>query len=85
MLESGLRYERQYLRARFAGDAPTTWPATYLDPGIRSEKRSTCSFLVPPPAGLFFLGSPVSPVASARPNLDDLVKFRENNGFIQVP
>ncbi|MGB3545988.1 MAG: TonB-dependent receptor [Saprospiraceae bacterium] len=84
-VETGLRYERQYLRARFGADKPTTWPAAYLDPGIRSEQGALVPSLSLRRQSPHF--SWITRLAGGfrSPNLDDLVKFRENNGFIQVP
>ncbi|MFK8165640.1 MAG: TonB-dependent receptor, partial [Lewinella sp.] len=83
-LRGGLRYSRQRLNARFGPEDPVAWPQAYLDGIDNSEGAVTAALGLLHEAGphrwrtLFAQGF-------RAPNIDDFAKFRENNGFIQVP
>ncbi|WP_020570017.1 TonB-dependent receptor [Neolewinella persica] len=83
-LRGGLRYSRQRLNARFGTDDPIAWPQAYLD-GIKNTEGATTAAL-----GLIHKSGPhhwraLFAQGFRAPNIDDFAKFRENNGFIQVP
>lgn len=80
----GMRYSVQWLTATFGAQDPIDWPASYLA-GItnRSGAFTTAAGLNYQKANyrvraLFAQGF-------RAPNIDDFAKFRERNGFIQVP
>ena len=83
-LRGGLRWSRQRLGARFGADDPTAWPTAYTD-GIRNtESAVTAALGLIHDTGhhrwrtLFAQGF-------RAPNVDDFAKFRERNGFVQIP
>ena len=82
---AGIRYSENQLFVRFGAEDPITWPANYLE-GIHSDNNAlTWS------TGLrYFMPSQwefraLVATAFRTPNIDDLAKFREKNGFISVP
>ena len=83
-LRGGLRWSRQRLNARFGAADPIAWPQTYLDGIKNTESAVTAALgLVRERNGnryrlLFAQGF-------RAPNIDDFAKFREQNGFVQVP
>lgn len=80
-LRGGLRWSGQQLRATFGANDPVAWPAFYLR-GITNEQAAfTTAF------GLRHARGWRGRFAQGfrAPNIDDFAKFRERNGFIQVP
>lgn len=83
-LRGGLRWSRQRLNASFGADDPITWPQAYLDGISNTESAVTAALGLIHDAGnhrwrtLFAQGF-------RAPNIDDFAKFREQNGFVQVP
>jgi hemoglobin/transferrin/lactoferrin receptor protein len=83
-LRGGLRYSRQRLFANFGAEDPVAWPQAYLDGIDNTEGAATAALGLIHEAGqhrwrtLFAQGF-------RAPNIDDFAKFRESNGFIQVP
>ncbi|MEO0787510.1 MAG: TonB-dependent receptor [Bacteroidota bacterium] len=81
---AGLRANTQWLNARFGTDDPIAWPQAYID-GISNEQTSVVAtaslqrYLRNSRLRLLFAQ------AFRAPNIDDFAKFRERNGFIQVP
>jgi hemoglobin/transferrin/lactoferrin receptor protein len=83
-IRGGLRWSRQRLNARFGAEDQVNWPQAYLD-GISNTESAVTTAL-----GLIRdTGSHRWRVLFAQgfraPNIDDFAKFRESNGFIQVP
>ncbi|MEM8584868.1 MAG: TonB-dependent receptor [Bacteroidota bacterium] len=81
---AGLRANRQWLNARFGTDDPIAWPQTYID-GISNEQTSitaTASLQHTLRNSRLRL---LLAQAFRAPNIDDFAKFRERNGFIQIP
>ncbi|MEM6398037.1 MAG: TonB-dependent receptor [Bacteroidota bacterium] len=81
---AGLRANRQWLRARFGTDDPIRWPQSYID-GIGNEQTSVTGAAS---MQRIFSQSRLRLLfaqAFRAPNVDDFAKFRERNGFIQVP
>lgn len=79
-LRGGVRVGRQRLSATFGPNDPVDWPQVYLDGVNNTESAATASF------GIQGNGLRLLYAQGFRaPNIDDFAKFRENNGFIQVP
>lgn len=79
-LRGGLRVSRQRLRAAFGPDDPIDWPQAYVDGIDNTESAAVFS------AGLRGKRLRLLYAQGFRaPNLDDFAKFRERNGFIQIP
>jgi hemoglobin/transferrin/lactoferrin receptor protein len=83
-LRGGVRYSRQRLNARFGAEDPVAWPQPYLD-GINNTEGATTAAL-----GLIHESGPhrwrtLFAQGFRAPNIDDFAKFRERNGFIQIP
>jgi hemoglobin/transferrin/lactoferrin receptor protein len=82
--QAGLRLNRQWLAATFGANNPVQWPQQYLD-GIKNAAGAVTAA-----ASLRYAhGGHRLRLLFAQgfrsPNVDDFAKFRENNGFIQVP
>lgn len=80
-LRGGARLSRQRLSATFGADDPVQWPQTYLDGINNAESAVTATIGLRQKKGWRFLYSQ----GFRAPNIDDFAKFRERNGFIQVP
>jgi hemoglobin/transferrin/lactoferrin receptor protein len=83
-LRGGLRYNRQRLFANFGVEDPVAWPQAYLDGIDNTEGAATAAL------GLIHETGPhrwrsLFAQGFRAPNIDDFAKFRESNGFIQVP
>ncbi len=83
-LRGGVRYSKQQLSARFGATDPVEWPARYLE-GIDNTQGALTAAL-----GLLHTQGPhrwrtLLAQGFRAPNVDDFAKFRESNGFIQVP
>lgn len=79
-LRGGIRVNRQRLSATFGPDDPVEWPQVYLD-GVNNTESATTASLGIQGNGFRFLYAQ----GFRAPNIDDFAKFRESNGFIQVP
>ncbi len=83
-LRGGLRWNRQRLRATFGASGPVAWPQAYLSGISNTESALTAALgMIHERAEhryrlLFAQGF-------RAPNIDDFAKFRERNGFIQIP
>ncbi len=83
-VRGGLRWSRQRLNARFGTNGPVAWPQAYID-GISNAKSAVTAAL-----GLIRdtdnhrWRTPFAQGFRA-PNIEDFAKFRESNGFVQVP
>lgn len=80
----GGRYSRQWLQSTFGADEPVEWPAEYLSGVSNNEGAFTSS------AGLQYRSDAhrwrfLFAQGFRAPNVDDFAKFRERNGFIQIP
>ncbi len=80
-LRGGLRLSRQQLRATFGIDEPVSWPQAYLDGITNTETAVTATIGMRQENGWRWLYAQ----GFRAPNIDDFAKFRERNGFIQVP
>ncbi|MEM6771293.1 MAG: TonB-dependent receptor, partial [Bacteroidota bacterium] len=80
-LRGGLRLSRQRLRAKFGADDPVDWPQVYLAGISNTESALTVSLGLQQEQGWRLLYAQ----GFRAPNIDDFAKFRERNGFIQVP
>jgi len=83
-LRGGLRWSRQRLNARFGRNDPIAWPQAYLD-GVGNTAGAVTAAL-----GLIRETGPhrwrtLLAQGFRAPNIDDFAKFRERNGFVQVP
>ncbi|PHI19314.1 hypothetical protein CEQ90_13220 [Lewinellaceae bacterium SD302] len=82
--QAGLRLNRQWLGATFSADDPVEWPQNYLD-GI---KNATGALTGAASIRYQHRGHRIRLLFAQgfrSPNVDDFAKFRESNGFIQVP
>lgn len=84
LLRGGLRYSGQRLRATFSPDDPVDWPAAYLA-GITNTNDALTGALGLRHNGLRSHWRLQFSQGFRAPNIDDFAKFRERNGFIQVP
>ncbi|MEL6356648.1 MAG: TonB-dependent receptor, partial [Bacteroidota bacterium] len=83
-LQGGLRYSYQWLTARFGENDPIAWPQAYLD-GITNYEGALTTALS---LGYERHNQRIKVLFAQgfrAPNVDDYAKFRERNGFIQVP
>jgi hemoglobin/transferrin/lactoferrin receptor protein len=83
-VRGGLRWSRQRLNARFGTNGPVAWPQAYID-GISNAKSAVTAAL-----GLIrdtdnHRWRTLFAQGFRAPNIDDFAKFRESNGFVQVP
>ena len=83
-LRGGLRWNRQLLRARFGTEDPISWPQTYLD-GISNAEGAVTGAIGITRNRRQHRYRLLLAQGFRAPNIDDFAKFRENNGFIQVP
>ncbi|SEQ54748.1 TonB-dependent receptor [Neolewinella agarilytica] len=84
LIRGGLRLSRQRLSATFQPTDPVEWPTEYLDGISNTESAATAAL------GLRHEGKThgfraLYAQGFRAPNIDDFAKFRESNGFIQVP
>lgn len=82
--QAGLRLNQQWLKATFGAYDPIEWPAAYLD-GI---KNSATALTAAASLRYQHRGHRLRLLFAQgfrSPNIDDFAKFRERNGFIQVP
>lgn len=83
-LELGGRYSQQSLQAVFGADDPVTWPADFVA-GLENKNKAL--------TGALGLSCKLKrwhweghlATGFRAPNIDDFAKFRERNGFVQVP
>lgn len=80
-LRGGVRLSRQQLRATFGANEPISWPRAYLDGIGNTESALTATLGLRQVNGWRLLYAQ----GFRAPNIDDFAKFRERNGFIQVP
>ncbi|WP_187271006.1 TonB-dependent receptor plug domain-containing protein [Neolewinella aurantiaca] len=83
-LRGGVRWSRQRLNARFGADDPVAWPEAYLAGISNTESAVTGTLGLIHDTGNHRLRTLFAQGFRA-PNIDDFAKFRESNGFIQVP
>ena len=83
-LRGGLRWNRQLLRARFGTEDPISWPQTYLD-GISNAEGAVTGAIGITRNRRQHRYRLLLAQGFRAPNIDDFAKFRESNGFIQVP
>jgi hemoglobin/transferrin/lactoferrin receptor protein len=84
LIRGGLRYSGQQLRATFSADDPVDWPEDYLN-GITNTDDALTGALGIRYNGLRQQWRLQFSQGFRAPNIDDFAKFRERNGFIQVP
>lgn len=80
-LRGGFRISRQRLTATFGTNDGITWPQAYLDGIENTESAATATLGIRQSSGWRILYAQ----GFRAPNIDDFAKFRERNGFIQVP
>jgi hemoglobin/transferrin/lactoferrin receptor protein len=84
LTELGARYSSQSLYAQFGANDPIAWPEFYLD-GITNKNQSVNGAGgISWRRGQWQLRSHLATGFRA-PNIDDYAKFRENDGFVQIP
>lgn len=82
--EGGLRWTRRELSARFGANDPIAWPSPYLE-GIRNITDALNAAIgLRWKMGRWQWRTHLASGFRA-PNIDDFAKFRENNGFVQIP
>ncbi|MEM9931563.1 MAG: TonB-dependent receptor, partial [Bacteroidota bacterium] len=84
-LRGGLRYSYQRLRARFGPQDPIAWPNVYLEGINNNEGALTGALGLKHRTGPKGNWSLLIAQGFRAPNIDDFAKFRENDGFVQVP
>ena len=80
-LRGGFRLTRQRLMAIFGADDPVDWPTAYLTGVSNVESAATFTLGLRQRSGWRFLYAE----GFRAPNIDDFAKFRERNGFVQIP
>jgi len=84
LLRGGLRLSRQRLSATFSATDPVEWPAEYLN-GINNTESAATAALGIRHEGKTHGFRALYAQGFRAANIDDFAKFRESNGFIQVP
>ncbi|MEM1215813.1 MAG: TonB-dependent receptor [Bacteroidota bacterium] len=83
-VEVGGRWSTQQIHARFGENDPIEWPTSYVR-GLHQNNSATSGALGwRRHLGVWQLSSHFATGFRA-PNVDDFVKFREKNGFLQIP
>ncbi|MEM9836225.1 MAG: TonB-dependent receptor [Bacteroidota bacterium] len=82
--QSGIRVNYQWLGATFGANDPIEWPANYLSGITNTAGAITAAASIRYRKADHNLRLILSQGFRA-PNIDDYAKFRERNGFIQVP
>ncbi len=82
--ESGLRWTRRELFAQFGENDPIAWPDTYLDGIDNLNNVFNAATGLRWQTGRWQWRTHLASGFRA-PNVDDFAKFRENNGFVQIP
>lgn len=82
--QAGLRFSHQWLTATFGADDPIEWPENYLAGITNTAGAFTAAASLRYRKNGHHLRMLFAQGFRA-PNVDDYAKFRERNGFIQVP
>lgn len=84
LAELGVRFSEQSLETIFGKDNPIEWPSVYTQGiGGKSQAFTWAGGLRWKPSKWIYRGHIASGFRA--PNVDDFAKFREKNGFIQIP
>ncbi len=84
MAEAGLRYSQQSLFGQFGTNDPIAWPQSFINGITNRSNALTWASGINWRLGQYQVRL-LAATAFRAPNVDDFAKFREKNGFVQIP